>query len=169
MRLRPYIPETDFEKISKWIKNERTHAMWSANRFPFPIEKESFHAYLSELGKEWGGSPFVFTEDDGTVRGFFCYETDLKSNVGMLKYIVVDDSVRGRGYGGKMLKLAAKYAFEICGADGVHLNVFTVNAPARRCYEKAGFAIRSIDEGAFKYNDEQWGRCNMYLAKDKAK
>ena len=31
MRIRPYIPNKDYEYVSKWIDDERTHAFWCAN------------------------------------------------------------------------------------------------------------------------------------------
>lgn len=49
MRIRPYIPSKDYEYVSKWIDNERTHAFWCANRFPYPITQQSFHNFLEKM------------------------------------------------------------------------------------------------------------------------
>ena len=56
--------------------------------------------------------------------GFFCFSVKLHTNEGMLKFVVIDNTMRNKGYGCEMLKLAIKYAFEIAKADAVHLNVF---------------------------------------------
>ena len=45
MRIRPY-QNKDFDIISQWITDERSHALWCANLMPYPLEKNSFDALL---------------------------------------------------------------------------------------------------------------------------
>ena len=45
MNIRPFETDRDFEYISKWISDERTHTMWCANLIPYPMEKESFKSW----------------------------------------------------------------------------------------------------------------------------
>ena len=160
MRIRPY-QNKDFDIISQWITDERSHALWCANLMPYPLEKNSFDALLQEAEERFGDSPFVATTNDGQVVGFFCFSVNLHTNEGMLKFVVIDNTMRNKGYGCEMLKLAIKYAFEIAKADAVHLNVFPENPSAKKCYEKAGFKERTLTENAFSFKDESWGRCNM--------
>lgn len=165
MRLRPY-QKKDFEVISKWITQERAHALWCANLIPYPLEKEGFYKLLAEAEERFGDSPFVATTEEGKVVGFFCFSVNLSTNEGMLKFVVIDASERNKGYGCEMLKLAVKYAFEIAKADAVQLNVFAENPGARKCYEKVGFKKRAFTEGAFLYKEEAWGRCNMVIFRE---
>ena len=123
MRIRPY-QNKDFDIISQWITDERSHALWCANLMPYPLEKNSFDALLQEAEERFGDSPFVATTNDGQVVGFFCFSVKLHTNEGMLKFVVIDNTMRNKGYGCEMLKLAIKYAFEIAKANAVHLNVF---------------------------------------------
>ena len=162
MRIRPY-QNKDFEVISKWITQERAHALWCANLIPYPLEKKGFDELLAEAEERFGDSPFVATTEEGKVVGFFCFSVNLSTNEGMLKFVVIDASERNKGYGCEMLKLAVKYAFEIAKADAVQLNVFAENPGARKCYEKVGFKERALTEGAFRYKEEAWGRCNMVI------
>lgn len=164
MRIRPYIPNKDYEYVSKWIDNERTHAFWCANLLPYPMTQESLQSLLEKNSIDWADSAYVATERDGKAIGFFCYSVNPEDNIGFLKFIIVDKARRGKGYGKEMLKLALRYAFEITGAKAVQLNVFRENAPARQCYEKVGFVQRKIDEDAFAYKDELWSRCNMIIS-----
>lgn len=163
MKLRTY-EKSDFAHLAQWMTDERTHAMWSANRFPYPLESESFHSFLASLHEQTGDVPFIAEDEDGTPVGFFCCPMRVEGEERMLKFIVVDSSRRGKGYGREMLSLAAAQAFED-GAQAVTLNVFTVNERAKRCYLGAGFEERSTTENAFSYNDETWGRCNMVRRK----
>ncbi len=163
MRIRPYIPNKDYESLSKWIDNERTHAFWCANRFPYPITSKPFHDFLEQISTEWTDSAYVATENNGQVVGFFCYSVNTDDNIGFLKFVIVDKTKRGRGYGKEMLSLALQYAFQITGAKAVQLNVFKENTLAKQCYEKVGFVERTVDKNAFAYKDELWSRCNMIV------
>lgn len=164
MRIRPY-QNKDFDIISQWITDECSHALWCANLMPYPLEKNSFDALLQEAEERFGDSPFVATTNDGQVVGFFCFSVNLHTNEGMLKFVVIDNTMRNKGYGCEMLKLVIKYAFEIAKADAVHLNVFLENPGAKKCYEKVGFKERTLTENAFSFKDESWGRCNMVITR----
>ena len=88
---------------------------------------------------------------------------NIDKNEGMLKFVVIGNTMRDKGYGSEMIRLAVKYAFEIEKANTVQLNVFPENIGAKKCYEKVGFQERSLVEKAFVFRDEAWGRCNMVI------
>lgn len=163
MRLRPYIKNRDFEIISKWITDERTHAMWCANLIEYPVSQENFQSVMEYAADKFGDSPFVATLDDGEVVGFFCYSSNLETNEGMLKFVMVDSKYRGKGYGKEMINLAVKYAFEIAKVSAVQLNVFPENERAKKCYMSCGFKERTTTDNAFMFKDEAWGRCNLIV------
>lgn len=165
VRIRPYIASKDFEIISQWITDERTHAMWCANLIEYPIKKQNFDSVLEYAANKFCDSPYVATTDDGVAIGFFCYSSNLDTNEGFLKFVMIDDKCRGKGYGRDMLSLAVKYAFEIAKVDAVQLNVFPENAKAKACYASVGFVERRVDENVFKFQDESWSRCNMVIKK----
>lgn len=161
MKLRPY-EAADVKAVAGWISDERTHAMWSANRFSFPLKEAEFASFLTSLHESTGDMPFIAEDENGEAVGFFCCPMGRGAEERMLKFIIVDSSRRGRGYGKEMLRLAAAQAFED-GAPAVTLNVFTVNERAKRCYLGAGFEERSSTENAFAFKDELWGRCSMVM------
>lgn len=165
MRIRPYIPDKDFEYVSKWIDNERTHAFWCANRLPYPITQQSFHDFLEKSTIDCTDSAYVATENSGQLIGFFCYSINTEDNIGFLKFVIVDKTKRGKGFGKEMLNLALQYAFQITGAKAVQLNVFNENTLAKQCYEKVGFVARNMDKNVFPFKDELWSRCNMIISK----
>ena len=63
-----------------------------------------------------------------------------------------------------MLLIIKKYIAFFHEYISVQLNVFEENTAAVRCYEKAGFVVRTIDKNVFSYKDEQWSRCNMAVS-----
>ena len=166
MRLRPYFNELDYEYLKKWINDERVHALWCAGLIDYPLTKENLNLILKKDAGEWGGYAYMTQENDGTPVGFFCYSVNHSDNAGFLKFVVLDPRLRGKGYGTQMIKLALKYAFDITGVSAVRMNVFDVNAAARKCYEKAGFSMTSIEKDAFRYQEESWGRCSMAAVKE---
>lgn len=175
MQLRLYNEQTDFTYIAKWIQDERTHALWCANRFPYPLTKDGLRNYLVEQKlkfcsqspregiqneKEYDGA-YVYTDDNKKPVGFFVYTVNEQDKSGFLRFIMVDNSLRGKGYGFDMIKELLKFAYENTGVLSIRLIVFDVNAAAKRCYEKAGFtAIENLSD-AFSYQNEMWGRSVM--------
>ena len=59
-------------------------------------------------------------------------------------WVIVDDTLRGKGYGKQMLTLGLEYAFDILKVDRVTIGVFENNEPAYLCYKKAGFVGTEI-------------------------
>ena len=165
-KLRKYNPEKDFDTIKNWISDERTHALWCANRTKFPLDRSSFDELLDDVSVRCGDSPFVVTDEDDKPIGFFCFSLNNDTNEGMLKFVMVDPDKRGIGLGKEMIRRAVRYAFDVTKADSVQLMVFTENKRARKCYESVGFRERHTDPDAFRYMDESWGRCNMVIEKD---
>ncbi len=164
MRLRPYIPLKDYEYLHKWVSDERVHALWCTNHIPYPMTSKELQDVLDKDALEWGGCAYVATEDDGTLVGFCVLSVNVVNNTGFLKFVVIDSELRGKGYGAQMLELLLKYAFDIAGVSSVQLNVFDVNANAKKCYLKAGFVEDSFCADAFTFKNETWGRCHMVVS-----
>ena len=78
---------------------------------------------------------------------------------------MVDNGQRGKGYGTRMILKMLQYAFEIVELDTVRLNVYDVNAGAKRCYEKAGFVADTYTPDVMTFNGESWGRYLMVAKK----
>ena len=118
------------------------------------------------MAEKSGDVPFAAVDGEGEVTGFFVYAFDGETREGLLKFVIVDPEKRGQGLGREMMLLAVRYAIEVGGARAVRLNVFSVNEPAKRCYERAGFVERRTDADAFAFREERWGRCNMVITRE---
>ena len=166
MKLREYNPDQDFDTIKNWISDERTHALWCANRTDYPLNSKSFADLLEDVSVSCGDTPFVVTDEGDKPIGFFCYSLNKDTNEGMLKFVIVDPEKRGIGLGKEMIRRAVRYAFDTSKAERVQLMVFTENNRAQKCYESVGFRERHTDPDAFRYLDESWGRRNMVIEKE---
>ena len=167
MKLRRFDPDADFEQIRAWAPEKKAHAMWCANRFPYPLERNGFLAVLSTLAQRTGDIPFSLAAGGGQTAGFFCFSPDQRSGEGKLKFVIVDPAFRGTGAAQEMLRLACEFAFQETGADRVSLSVFSLNHRAKRAYEKAGFTEIKTERAAFAFGDERWDRCLMTLGKSR--
>ena len=175
MHLRIYNEQTDFTYIASWIQDERTHALWCANLLSYPLSKDEFHNYLKEQGlkfnsqsrsdpypkeKEHDGA-YVYADDRDRPMGFFVFTVNKQDQSGFLRFIMVDSTVRGRGYGGQMLGQLLQYAYENAGVAAVRLLVFDVNDAAMKCYRKLGFTVMDNTPANFPYQNETWKRYMM--------
>lgn len=140
MKLREYKSEDAFI-ICKWIRSERELYLWSADRInKFPLTGQDIqNNYQPELT---GGRFFPLTavDDKGKLIGHFIlrYPTDDDSRM-RFGFVIVNPSLRGQGFGKKMLFAGLDYVAENFSADTVDLGVFADNESAKRCYEAVGF------------------------------
>lgn len=162
MDIREYDGEKDFDVIKDWITDRRGHALWCADRLSFPLFRDEFDRLLSDEYGRFGNKAYIACSGGRNV-GFFCISHISGNSEAMLKFVMVDPDERGRGIGTEMLKMSVSYAFGVLGADSVRLCVFSANAAARRCYEKAGFAEIHTDLAAFAFGEETWDRCIMQI------
>lgn len=175
MHLRIYNEQTDFVHIASWITDERTHVLWCADTLSYPLSKEEFHNYLIEQNlqfhtqspsqipgdeKDCGGA-YVYADEHDCPMGFLVYTVNEQDNSGFVRFIVVDYTSRGKGYGSDMIGKLLRFAYESTGVTSVRLNVFDVNAAAMRCYRKSGFTTADNTLTEFLYQDEIWKRCLM--------
>lgn len=162
MRLRPY-READFEYVAKWIGDERTHAMWCANLMEYPLTKDGLRELIAGNDTQWGDCGYIFTDDEGCPKGFFIFSVNVADNSGFAKCIVVDNSIRGMGYGAQMLQMLFQYAFTIANVSAVRLNVFDSNPRAMYCYKKVGMEEEVFIPNVLQFGEESWGRTRMVI------
>ena len=163
MTIRPYIHEQDFALLAAWSTDARTHAMWSANRFPYPLEPAGVAEALRAIRESSGDLPYIAEDSTGRAVGFFCYPAEPTDGEILRKFVIVDPQLRGQGIGTGMIRAAVRDIFARTDADAVQLMVFAENSAARKCYKKAGFTERALTPDAFRFGDETWGRCNMFI------
>ena len=78
-----------------------------------------------------------------------------------LGFVIIDDQLRGKGYGKQMLQLAIKKAQQEFGAKKITLGVFDNNPSAIHCYESVGFVVTGTD--TYAIDGEEWTGKEMEL------
>ncbi len=164
LSLRPYKP-CDAEIIASWIKNEDIYLKWGGKLFcdyPIPAEviDEKYRSKNGDCEEPDNFYPWVAVNDEGKVVGHFIMRY-LKGDHKLLRFgwVIVDDSIRGKGYGTEMLRMGLKYAFEFLNVERITLGVFEGNEIAHSCYKKVGFKDFEIVE------KEPWNLIEMDIKK----
>lgn len=165
MNFREYL-ETDAECILNWIKNERDFRLWSADRYKnYPINSNDMNKNYHESKKVSNFYPMTLTIDNKIIGHLILRNPDNDLSTIRLGFIIVDNSIRGKGYGKLLILEAIKYAKEVLHAKNINLGVFDQNRLAIYCYKACGFEEVDILKDVYKYKDESWNQIEMVLKK----
>ena len=158
MTLRPFTID-DAPIILLWIKDKTAFRKWSADRYPsFPPKPEDMVVqYESDVI-----FPFTAIDDNGDIVGHIMLRySDPSKAVIRFGFVIVDDQLRGKGYGKQMLKLAIQKAKNVFGAKKITLGVFDNNPSALHCYESVGFKV--IGAESYTIDGEEWTEKEMEI------
>ena len=151
MTLRPFTID-DAPIILSWIKDKTAFRKWSADRYP------AYPPKLEDMVAQYAADnifPFTAVDDDGYTVGHIMFRyPDSSKTVIRFGFVIVDDNLRGKGYGKQMLHLAIQKAKNVFGAKKITLGVFDNNPSALHCYESVGFRVVGTD--SYLIDGEEW-------------
>ena len=159
MTLRPF-NINDTPTILSWCKNKHAFRLWSADRY------KEFPAQPEEMKKQYEGDnmyPLTAVANDEIVGHILLRFPSEDKSVIRFGFVIVDDSMRGTGYGRRLLQLAIDYAQQELAAQKITLGVFCDNLSAVECYKSVGFRITRED--AYSIDGEEWKEYEMELEK----
>ena len=91
----------------------------------------------------------------------------MENSVKIDRVIIGDRSMKGKGICSELMGLLLDHGFNVMNQELIELNVFTWNAPAIHCYEKAGL-IKNLEKTMeFDSNGEKWIAFNMSIDREK--
>lgn len=166
MRLRPY-KSCDADLIAEWIKDKKIFQNWGGERFGnYPVTSnvidEKYSRNNGDCVEPDNFYPWTVIDDDNRVVGHFIMRYIGGDNRKLrFGWVIVDDTLRGKGYGKEMLLLGLKYAFDIFKVERVTIGVFENNKSAYWCYRKVGFIETEIVQG------EPWNIVEMEITKSR--
>ena len=164
--LRPY-KAIDGAIIAGWVKDEKTLRMWSSDRFgDYPVTAEDINYKYLECNGDCAEPDNFYPLTavcDGKPVGHLILRYTAPDTI-RFGFVIVDDSLRGKGYGKKMLLLAKEYAFLMLGAKRLTLGVFDNNPGAYYCYKAAGFKeIEEAERFSLELFGETWTVIEMEI------
>ena len=163
MKLRKYI-DSDANEILKWIKTEKDFKMWSANRYDsFPITPAEMNLNYFNCSSTGTFFPMTLIDIDKIVGHIVLrYPTDNKDII-RFGFIIINNTLRGKGYGKLLIKEAIKYAKDVLLVKEITLGVFENNTNAYHCYKSVGFKETSIEKNILNFGTENWNCIEMKL------
>ncbi len=169
LKLRPY-KECDAEYIKNWILDEKSFYQWSAGMIgKFPMTAKDLNQHYEKMKDNpdfWQMS--ACDEKNIPVGHMIMRFLDEEKNRLRFGFIIVDNKIRGKGYGKQMLQLAIKYAFEMIQVEEITLGVFANNPSARYCYQSVGFKEWAAPE-QYSILGESWECIELGMKRSKLK
>lgn len=154
----------EFTLINDWVKSEEELIQFAGPAFKYPVTKEQFKNYLEDVNRH----PFkVLLSENEQVVGM-CELFDVSDKVARIcRVLIGDESMRGKGLGGEVIKKLVDFSFNNLGKEITTLNVYAWNKAAIRCYEKVGFKITNKELPPMKLsNGKEWSNIQMKIDKD---
>ena len=157
--------DRDAKYILSWLSSEREFKMWSADRYgDYPIEPKDMADFYDNCKAQQPFYPLTFFEDYMMlVHMILRYPKEDTPNLMRLGFVIVNKSLRGMGYGKKIINAAIRYASTNFDVDTFDLGVFTCNVGAYKLYQSMGFKVTSMMEKAFRFHEEEWDMAIMTL------
>jgi RimJ/RimL family protein N-acetyltransferase len=163
MKLRKY-QETDAVEILKWTTNEREFRLWSADRYgKYPITPDDINNNYKECMRTSAFYPMTLVDKDKIIGHLILRKPNSNENKIRLGFIIVDNTMRKKGYGRLVISEAIKYAKDMLKASEINLGVFANNENAYSCYKSIGFEEVGREENALQFENETWDCIEMTL------
>ena len=146
--------------ILGWIKNKTDLRKWSADRYrDYPATPDE----MAQLYAPDNMTPLTAEDQNGNIIAHIAIRIPDIANPKAVKlgFIIVDDSLRGKGYGKELIRQTIDYARKNLNATSISLGVFKNNPPALHCYESVGF--RKIGLETYNIDGDTWEVIEMNL------
>lgn len=121
LKLRPY-KTWDAAEILSWCKDEVTFRRWTSDRYDaYPITAEDMNRKYINCNGDCEDPdnfyPMTAFDENGLAGHLIMRFVDAEKSVLRFGFVILNDAMRGKGYGKEMIRLALKYAFEILRAS----------------------------------------------------
>ena len=167
------IEKEDLKKLIEWNLSKSADYLlqWAGTAYNYPLTIEQVENYFMNNVKNDNSNIFVYKillVDTGEIIGTIeLRETDKDNKIGKIcRFLIGDESTRGKGIGTKALKEAIRIGFEDMKFEKIRLVVFDFNHNAIKCYENVGFTKEKFIESARKSSTGSWNLYEMAIARD---
>lgn len=152
---------SDFDTFISLLDNQEILIAIAGTYFSYPVTHEQLQKYLDDK------TSIAFNVlDNDTIIGH-AEIIDMGNGLYKLDKVIIDQKIRGKGYGQQLINALLEYSFEKLNAAIVELNVYDWNVAGIRCYEKTGFTFNPEKKFATKTGDIEWVALNMTIDKNK--
>jgi RimJ/RimL family protein N-acetyltransferase len=152
----------DYENLIRWIDSEEMLIQIAGRQMTFPVTREQLD--VSQADPNRNAFSMIDTETGKSIGHCELYLMEHSAKID--RVIIGDRSMKGKGICRQVMDLLLDYGFNVMKQELIELNVFTWNASAIRCYEKAGL-IKNLEKTMeFDTNGEKWIAFNMSIDRE---
>jgi RimJ/RimL family protein N-acetyltransferase len=160
--------ETDIDRLISWVTSEEILRYWTASSFGYPLTREHLQGHIR--GSAARGDRLIFkVVDPENGQAFGHVELgalDFVNRSTRIGRVLIDPTVKGKGYGVRLMQAAMAKAFDEMEMHRVDLWVFDFNARAIACYERAGFRHEGKCRDFFRIGEEYWSMLIMSVLEE---
>jgi RimJ/RimL family protein N-acetyltransferase len=161
IRLRKF-DKGDYDNLIKWIDSEEMLIQIAGRQMTFPVTREQLD--VSQADPNRNAFSIIDTETDKSIGHCELYLMENSAKID--RVIIGDRSMKGKGICRQLMGLLLDHGFNVMNQELIELNVFSWNAPAIRCYEKAGL-IKNLEKTMeFDTNGEKWIAFSMSIDRE---
>jgi RimJ/RimL family protein N-acetyltransferase len=167
-----FLEREDLNKIVEWNKDKSKDFLyqWTGPWYQYPLTVNQIEDRIINKANMSNSDLYVFkiilnetNEMIGTIELF-----KIDRNMGTAvagKFLIGDESQRGRGLGKQILKELLRIGFDELGLNTISLNVFDFNTGAIKCYESVGFVKKNYSEKVYNSENGFWNLYEMYISR----
>ena len=153
----------DYDNLISWIDSEEMLIQIAGRQMTFPVTREQLD--VSQGDPNRNAFSIIDTETDKSIGHCELYLMENSAKID--RVIIGDRTMKGKGICNQLMGLLLDHGFNVMNQDLIELNVFSWNAPAIRCYEKAGL-IKNLEKTMeFDTNGEKWIAFNMSIDRER--
>jgi RimJ/RimL family protein N-acetyltransferase len=156
--------DSHFDFLIEWSPTSEFLLQWAGPGLTYPLTHDQLSLLLHlASSKPPRGYPYsARSRSDGRIIGHGEIGHIDRRNLSaeLMRILVGPPDLRGKGYGGAIVRELVRIGFRELGLHRLDLKVFDFNRSAIRCYERAGFKHEGTLREARKQGDEYW---NTYI------
>jgi len=167
-----FLEKEDFNKIVEWNKNKSREFLyqWATYWFQYPLTEKQIEEKLINKTNMTDSNIYVYKiisdETNEMIGTIVLFNIDrLKGTAVAGKFLIGDESQRGRGLGKQILRELVRIGFDEHGFNNITLNVFDFNVGAIKCYESVGFVKKNFTEKVWESSNGFWNLYEMTISK----
>ena len=155
----------DYDNLIRWIDSEEMLIQIAGRQMSFPVTSEQLD--VSQGDPNRNAFSIIDTETDKSIGHCELYLMENSAKID--RVIIGERSMKGKGICSQLMDLLLDHGFNVMNQELIELNVFNWNAPAIRCYEKAGLIKNPEKTMEFDTNGEKWIAFNMSIDRENYK
>jgi len=127
----------DAPALLRWAASADELLQWAGPHFSFPLDEDQLRTYAE--GASATRHLISGVHESGEIVAHAELNLLPRHRLGQVRRVAVAPQARGQGIGRELVTRLVQMGFDELGLHRIELVVFSLNGPARRCYEAIGF------------------------------